>query len=111
MVPNNLLFFLMLLREQKANYLALNRLQEDSVQTRNSKALRMLLLMTAISWYLPRKGLFCLEPFSGRNMLSLQGEKSFLQSSPGYLRSKINIFSCLFKDAFGGVGKSLWFGS
>lgn len=97
----------MLLTEQKANYSARNRLQEDSLQTRNSKALRTLLLMTAISWYLPRKGLFCLEPFSGGNMLSLQGEKSFLQSSPGYHRSKIK----MKEDAFEGVGKRLWFGS
>lgn len=97
----------MLLGEQKANYSAHNRLQEDSVQTRNSKALRTLFLMTAISWYLPRKGLFYLKPFSGRNMLSLQGEKSFLQFSPGYHRSKINTK----EDAFEGVGKRLWVGS
>lgn len=57
--------------------------------------------MIAISWYLPRKGFFHLEPFSGRNTLSLQREKSFLQSSPGYHRSKIN----MKEDAFEGVGR------
>lgn len=63
--------------------------------------------MTAISWYLPRKGLSHPEPFSSRNTLSLQGQKSFLQSLPGYHRSKIN----MKEDAFEGVGKRLWFGS
>lgn len=35
------------------------------------------------------------------------GEKSILQSSPGYRKSKINIK----EDAFEGVGKRLWFDS
>lgn len=63
--------------------------------------------MTAISWDLLRKGLSHLEPFSSRNTLALQGQKSFLQSLPGYHRSKIN----MKEDAFEGVGKRLWFGS